>query len=116
MTPLPYSERGQATVELVALLPLLALVGVTAFAILAAASAAEHAGQAAEAGAVALVQDRDPGAAARAALPEGARDRAQIEVAGRRITVQVRPTLPLGILEPALTARETADAGPQPAP
>ena len=116
MTPLPYSERGQATVELVALLPLLAVVGVTVFAVIAAASAAEHAGQAAEAGAVALLQDGDAAAGARAALPARVRGRARVDVAARRVTVEVRPTLPLGVLEAALTARATADAGPEPAP
>jgi hypothetical protein len=117
MTPLAArSAAGQATVELVGLLPLLALLGFTGFALLAAASADEHANQAAEAGALALLQDREPRAAARAALPAGARDDAGIELSGRRITVTVRPELPLSALERPLTATATADAGPEPPP
>ena len=54
------SASGQATVELVALLPLAVAAGLAGATILAAQSAAEHAGQAAHAGAIALLQDRDP--------------------------------------------------------
>ena len=88
------SENGQATVELVAFLPPLLVVALAAAALLAGHSAAEHAGQAAQAGAMALLQDGDPREAARRALPEGAR--ASIDVEGRRVTVSVRPRLPIG--------------------
>ena len=60
--------RGQASVELVALLPLAALVALAIGQLLAAGAARELAGNAAEAGAAALLQGGDPAAAARAAL------------------------------------------------
>ena len=102
-------ERGQSTVELTALLPLLALLAIGTHALLAAHGAHEQAGTAAEAGAIALLQDRDARAAARSALPEDAR--ATVAVDGRRVTVTVRPALP--VLSSELTARATADAGPR---
>jgi Flp pilus assembly protein TadG len=108
------SERGQATVELVALLPLLLIAALAGAAVLAAHTAGEQAGQAAEAGAVALLQGGDPRAAARHALPPHAH--AEIAVHGRRVTVSIRPDLPLAALERRLTARATADAGPETAP
>jgi hypothetical protein len=107
---------GQATVELVLLLPLLLAAALAGAALLAAHSASEQAGQAAEAGAVALLQGRDPSAAARAALPAGARHRADIVVHDRRVTVTLRPRLPVAALEPSLTAHATAAAGAAPPP
>ena len=108
------AERGQATVELAALLPLVAVIALAAYALLAGLSAGEQAGVAAEAGAIALLQDRDPAAAARAALPEAARRRAAVTVAGRRVTVAVRPRVPL--VARLLQTRVSAHAGPEPAP
>jgi hypothetical protein len=110
------NEVGQATVELVALLPLLLAVALAAAALLAGHSAGEHAGQAAQAGAMALLQGTDPRAAARSALPSAVRSRATIEIHGRRVTVRVRPRLPIASLEATLTVEETADAGPEPPP
>lgn len=107
------SAAGQATVELVALLPLLLVIALAAAALLAGHAAAEQAGQAAQAGAMALLQDGDPREAARRALPDGTRDRATIEVDGRRVTVTVRPDLPIEPLATTMTAQETADAGPE---
>jgi hypothetical protein len=109
-------EAGQATVEFVALLPLVMAVALTAAALLAGHSAAEHAGQAAQAGAMALIQGGDPREAARRALPAGIRARAKIDVEGRRVTVSVRPRLPIAPLAARLTARATADAGREPSP
>jgi len=108
------SERGQATVELTALLPLLAVVALSAYSVLAARTADEQAGAAAEAAAVALIQERDPHAAAEDALPREVRRDATVAVADRRVTVTVEPRVPL--LAGRLTGRETADAGPEPAP
>ena len=105
-------QRGQATVELAALLPLLAVVALAAYAMLAGLAAGEQAGVAAEAGAIALLQDRDPASAARDALPEGAL--AAVRVDGRRVTVAVRPRVPL--VARLLRTRVTAHAGPEPAP
>jgi hypothetical protein len=106
-------DSGQATVELVGLLPLLAAVGLAAFSVLAAQAATEHAGQAAEAGAMAILQERDPRRAAHDALPEPARRRARVTVSDRRVTVRLRPAVPL--LGALLEATETAAAGPDPA-
>ena len=108
------AERGQATVELAALLPLVAVIALAAYALLAGLSAGEQAGVAAEAGAIALLQDRDPAVAARAALPEAARRRAAVTVAGRRVTVAVRSRVPL--VARLLHTRVSAHAGPEPAP
>jgi hypothetical protein len=109
-------EDGQATVELVALLPLLLVVALAAAALLASHAAGEQAGQAAEAGAIALLQGGDPRAAARRALPTAARRRAEIEVRDRRVTVRVRPNLPLAALVRPLTGEASADAGPEATP
>ena len=107
-------ERGQATVELAALLPLLAVVALAAYAVLAGLSAGEQAGVAAEAGAIALLQDREAAPAARAALPEAVRRAAVVRVRGRRVTVAFRPRVPL--VARLLRARVSAHAGPEPAP
>jgi Flp pilus assembly protein TadG len=109
-------DDGQATVELVALLPLLLIVALAAAGLLASQAAGEQAGQAAEAGAVALLQGHDPRAAARRALPAPNRADAEIEVESRRVTVRVRPNLPLAALERPLTAEAVADAGPEATP
>jgi hypothetical protein len=104
--------RGQATVELVGLLPLLVAVVFAAAQLLAAGVASELAGHAAQAGAMALLQGvGTPREAARDALPGWARDRADVEVRGRRVFVTLRPPSPLGPVADALTAHATADAG-----
>ena len=108
------AERGQATVELAALLPLVAVIALAAYALLAGLSAGEQAGVAAEAGAIALLQDRDPVVAARAALPGRALRGLSVEVEGRRVTVAVHPRVPL--VARLLRARVSAHAGPEPAP
>jgi Flp pilus assembly protein TadG len=100
---------GQSTVEVIGLLPLLLAVGLGVFALLSAGAAREAASGAAEAGAVALLQGRDAEAAARAALPGRPHDRTRISVAGRRVTVSVTPSGPLG---ERLRATASADAGP----
>ena len=60
-------ERGQSSIELVALLPLTLAVGLAVMALLAARSAAGEAAAAAQAGAMALIQDADADAAPRPA-------------------------------------------------
>jgi hypothetical protein len=109
-------ERGQATVELIAFLPLLLVAALAGGALLAAQAAGEQAGAAAEAGAMALLQGGDPRAAARRVLPAAARSHAVIRVRGRRVTVRVRPQIPIASLARPLTGRATADAGPDRAP
>ena len=108
------AESGQATVELVGLMPLVALIAIAGFTAVAAFTAHEQAGTAAEAGAIALLQDGDATAAARAALPSGVERRADIDLDGRRVTVTVRPRVPL--LARHLEATVTTDAGPDPRP
>ena len=110
----PCGELGQATVELAALLPLVVVVALAAYGALAGLSAAEQAGVAAEAGAIAFLQDRIPSEAARAALPAQVRRSAAVSVGERRVTVSVRPRVPL--VGRLLRARVTAHAGPEPSP
>jgi hypothetical protein len=109
-------ERGQATVELVALLPLVLAVALVAATILTGQAAAEQAGQAAEAGAIAALQGGDPEQAAERAIPAGGRSRATVTRTGTRITVTLRPRVPLGFPATALEASATADIGPEPVP
>lgn len=104
-----YGDRGQATIELVALLPLLAAVALAVAQLLAAGVARELARHAAQAGAIAVLEGGDPAAAARAAVPSWSRDRVRVDVEGRTVTVVVRPAGPLPNL---LTARANASAGP----
>ncbi len=105
-------ERGQAGVELVALLPVLVLGALVVAQLLAAGRCRELAGHAAAAGATALLQDEDPVAAARRALPGWSRRRLNVTVRGRSVRVALRPP---GILPGAadhLWTRVRADAGP----
>jgi len=105
------SERGQSSVELVALLPLTLLIGLAVTAVLGIRSAAGEASAAAQAGAMALIQDADGQQAARAALPPGARRRsAEIRVHGRRVTVTVRAPFQPPFAERALAATASASA------
>jgi hypothetical protein len=108
------TERGQSSIELLALLPLTLVLALGVFALLSARSASGQAAAAAQAGAMAVLQEADPAAAARAALPSGARTRATIRVRGRRLSVTVRPPAEPGILRGALSATASADAGPEP--
>ena len=104
--------RGQASVELVALLPLALLVALAAGQVLAAGAARDLAGNAAEAGAMAIVQGGDPRAAARDAVPDWSARRVAVRVHGRRVEVRVRPRALLPGLAGPLTAGASADAGP----
>ena len=110
------SERGQATVELVALLPLVLLAAFAAATILLREAAQERAGAAAQADAMALLQGGEPRSAARAVLSDAERSGATVRVAGRRGTVELRPRGPLHAIVPGQTARASADAGPEPGP
>jgi hypothetical protein len=109
-----HTEVGQSSVELVALLPLALLVGLAILTLLAARSASGQAAAAAQAGAMALLQDAEPRAAARSALPPDARPRATIQVHARKVTVTVKPATRVGFLAETLTATASADAGPVP--
>jgi Flp pilus assembly protein TadG len=107
-------DRGQAAVELLLVLPLLLAGALAGGALIAARAAQERADDAARAGAMALLQGGDPREAAQELLP--ARDRNAVTVRARRVTVAITPRLPLHLELPQLTARATADAGPEPRP
>jgi TadE-like protein len=113
--PLPWfldRVAGQATVELIALLPLLVTLTLGLFTFLAADRAHEQAAEAAQAGARALLNDRDPQAAACTALGRSPHCRHGVSVSGRAVTVKVRPKGPFPRLNRSLQAVETAKAGP----
>ena len=107
------NERGQASVELVAIVPLLVTVALALGQVLAAGAARELAGHAAEAAAIALGRGQDARAAARAALPGWSRDRLTIDVEGRRVKASVRPLPFVPPLADRLESTVTADAGPE---
>ena len=65
---------------------------------------------------MALLPDANPRTAALAALPPTARGRASVRIIGRRVAVTVRPPVLLPALARSLTAKATADAGPEPSP
>ena len=107
------SERGQATVEVVALLPLVVAAALAIVALLAAGQARELAGHAATAGAMAMLQGDDPEDAARAAAPAVPRGRMSVRVQGRSVRVRIRPRTPFGLPARLLEATVVADAGPR---
>jgi hypothetical protein len=107
-------EAGQSSVELAALLPLALLVGLAILTLLAARSASGQAAAAAQAGAMALLQDAEPRAAARAALPPDAWPRATIQVQAQEVIVTVAPATRVPFLADTLTATASAHAGPAP--
>ncbi len=108
-------DRGQASVEVIALLPVLVLVVAAAVQVLAAGRAHERAGAAAEAGAVAMLQDADPKAAIEDALGP-AIERSTFVIDGRHVRVKVAPRAFAPPLAAALAATEEADAGAEAAP
>jgi hypothetical protein len=85
------TERGQASVELLATVPLVLLVALVVTQVLAVGYASVLAGNAAEAGALTLAGGGDPRAAARSALPGWSRARGEISVSGGEVTVRLRP-------------------------
>lgn len=106
-------ERGQASVELVAMVPLLVAVALALGQLLAAGAARELAGHAAEAAAIALGRGDDPREAARAALPGWSRSRLTVDVDGRRVEATVEPVALVPPLAARLRSSVTADAGPR---
>ena len=107
------NERGQATVEVVALLPLVVAAALAITALLATGQARELAGHAATAGAMAMLQGGDPADAARAAAPGVPRARMSVRVRGRTVRVRIRPRAPFGLPARLLEATVAADAGPR---
>lgn len=84
-------QRGQATLEAVALVPLLVALGLGLLQLLAVGYAGVLAGGAAQAGALALAAGSDARAGAREALPGWSRARAAVSVRGGRVEVRLRP-------------------------
>ncbi len=105
-------ERGQASVELLALAPVVVAAAMAVLALLAAGRAREIAATAAQAGAMALLQASDARDAARDVVPPSHRPDLEIMVTGRSVTVRVRPRVPL--FASPLTASSTAHAGARP--
>ena len=105
-------ERGQASVELVALLPLVATMGLAVGHLLAAEASRELAGHAAHAAAIAVGRGADPRDAAREALPEWSHRRIDVDVRGREVRVRLEPPAIAASLADALVTTVRADAGP----
>jgi hypothetical protein len=102
--------RGQASVELVALLPALAACLVIAAQSVVVGWALWSAGNAARAGARAEEVGSDVGAAAREALPGALRAGAAIR-SGDGVRVRVRvPAIVPGVSMPSVSAASTLDA------
>jgi len=104
-------QRGQAAIELVALLPLLLAAGLVVMQLLVAGATAEYAGQAAEAGAVAILQDHDPSTAARSSIPSWTRRDVHVRIHGRNVTVRLRPRALLPEVGDLLSTTAEANAG-----
>lgn len=104
-------ERGQSTVETVAMLPVLVTVALALCQLLAAGAAHELADHAAEAGAVAILEGGDPADAARDALPGWAKDRVHVGVDGSRVRVRLEPLAPVHAVAVVLAADVEATAG-----
>lgn len=103
------SERGQASIELLAAIPFLVVLALICIQMLATGYAGSVADAAAEAGALALAAGLPAGPAVDAALPSWARERAELEpVAGGRVTVRLQPLSPLPGLARQLEVSSTA--------
>jgi hypothetical protein len=87
-----HGERGQASIELVAVLPVVLLVAAVAWQLALAGHAAWLTANAARAGARAEVVGRDPAAAARSALPRSLEHGLEVDrlpAGGVRVSVRV---------------------------
>jgi hypothetical protein len=105
------SERGQASVEVVAAVPALLLVALVVFQLLAVGYSAVLAGDAAEAGALALAGGADARAASRSAVPGWSRARMTVVVRGGVVRVAMRPPSPLAVVGRRLSVHATAALG-----
>ncbi len=92
------TDRGQASVELVAAALALVIGGLAVFQVLAAGHAASVADNAAEAAALALVNGGNPEAAARAAAPPQARRGLRVSRQAGHVTVTLRAPAALHLL------------------
>jgi hypothetical protein len=101
-------DRGQATVETVALIPALLVVGLGLLQLLAVGCASVLAGSAAEAGALALAAESDARAGVKEALPGWSEAGARVDVQGGRVEVRLRPPSPLRALSERLEVNADA--------
>ena len=101
-------SRGQASVELLALMPLLLALALAVLQLLAVGYASVLAANAAEAGALALAAGGDARAGAREALPGWSRARAHVAVRGGEVDVRLRPPALLRALGERLTVDASA--------
>jgi len=101
-------ERGQASIEVVAAVPAVVLAGLCCFQLLVAGYTLSLADGAAEAGALALAGGLPPRPAVEAALPSWARERAEIEVEGGELRVQLRPPAAIDAIGDALRVDSVA--------
>ena len=106
------SCRGQASVELLAGVPALTLAVLVALQLLVGAYSLHVADNAAEAGALALAAGTDAERAARAALPDWARERVRVTTGDGRVAVTIQPPAPLATLSEALAVSSSAWARP----
>ena len=106
------SERGQATVELIAAISLLLIAGAIALQLLLTGYALTLADGAAEAGALALAGGRPAKSAAEGSLPSWAGDRAEIAVRGGEVTVRLVPPSLLTAVADRLAVTSSSFARP----
>jgi Flp pilus assembly protein TadG len=106
------AERGQATLEALALVPAFVALGLGLLQFLAVGYASVLAGGAAEAAALAVARGGDPAAEARAALPGWESAQARVDVDGGRVRVHLRPPSPLRALARRLEVTGTAVVEP----
>jgi hypothetical protein len=106
------TERGQASVELLAGLPALFLAALVGLQLLVAGYTLTLADGAAEAGAAAAVAGLDVREATRGALPAWARERSRVRVRGGRVEVELRPPAPLAAIAERLAITSVAWARP----
>jgi Flp pilus assembly protein TadG len=102
------SPRGQATLEVLALIPAFIALGLGLLQLLAVGYASVLAGSAAEAGALALARGENPRSGARDALPGWSAARARVKVNAGRVEVHLRPPSPLRALAKRLEVTGTA--------
>jgi hypothetical protein len=103
-------SAGQASIELIGGAVALLVAGLIGFQLLAAGYAAVMADHAAEAAALALVNGREPRAAAQAALPGWPRRALRVRAQGGRAEVTLVPPSPLGLLRDRLSFTAEASA------
>jgi hypothetical protein len=109
------SERGQATVELVALLPAMVLACVIAWQLVLAGQTAWLAAHAARVAARAQVVGGDAGAAARSALPRSLERGLRVsDAGGGRVRVRVAVPLLLRRWRSPVSVGATAGLGGEP--